>query len=102
MMKAFSGKVLTLALAASFGVAGVAQAEVQDRVIAANVEPAILYQEIVKAATTMCNEADAIGEVVHVNDCVRIVVAKTVSEINRPSLTLYARLNTPTAASRDS
>jgi hypothetical protein len=92
-MRVLTAKGLALALAASFGMASVAHAEVQDRVIAANVEPSVLYQQIVVAAASMCREADAAGEIVNVNKCIKIVTAKTVAEINRPSLTSYALAN---------
>jgi hypothetical protein len=80
---------------------GTARAEVQDRVLTANVAPEVLYQEIVATAKTMCNEAANRGEVFEVNRCVDVVVAKTVAEINRPSLSQYAARITPADVSKE-
>jgi hypothetical protein len=97
MMKILVGAVALCAL-----IAGTAQAEVQDRVVPANVSPQVLYQEIVAAATDMCQEAAANGEVFNVNRCVVFVVDKTIAEVNKPGLTLYAQTTTPAlAAKRD-
>jgi hypothetical protein len=94
-MKTLLGAVAFCAL-----IAGAAQAEVQDRVVAADVSPQELYQGIVVAATAMCREAADAGEVFNVNRCVTIVVAKTVAEVNKPSLTMYAQTTTPAAAAK--
>lgn len=88
-------KSLIGALAFCALMAGTAQAEVKDRVVAADVSPQVLYQEIVVAATSMCREAANSGEVFNVSRCVDIVVEKTVAEVNRPSLTSYAQTTTP-------
>jgi hypothetical protein len=97
-MKTSVGKALILAIAFGAFVPGIAQADVKDRVLVANVAPNVLYQQIVQAATAMCREADSAGEVASVKQCVEIVVAKTISEINTPSLTAYARENAKPSA----
>ena len=67
-----------------------AQADVVDRVISANASPEVLFKQIVVTATAMCNEAAGQGEVFNVTQCVDVVVARTVEELNRPTLTAYA------------
>jgi hypothetical protein len=76
-----------------------AQAEVLDRTIAANASPEVLFQQIVVTATSMCNEAAGQGEVFNVGKCVDVVVARTVEELNRPTLTAYALMARPAIAS---
>jgi hypothetical protein len=75
VMKSVLGAVALCALFAGF-----AQAEVSDRIVAADVPPQVLYENIVTAATSMCREG---------------ANKKTVAEINRPSLTLYAQTTSP-------
>ena len=75
-----------------------AQAEVRDRQISASSSPALLFQQIVKTATAMCNEAAEQGEVFNITQCVDIVVGRTVAELDRPKLTEYALLARPTIA----
>jgi hypothetical protein len=89
-MKSLLGAVALCALFAGF-----AQAEVSDRIVAADVPPQVLYENIVNAATSMCREGANSGEVFNVSRCVTVVVEKTVAEINRPSLTLYAQTTSP-------
>jgi antirestriction protein ArdC len=96
-MKTLLGAVALCAL-----IAGSAQAEVQDRVVSADVPPQVLYQGIVTAATDMCREAADSGDVFDVNRCVAVVVAKTVAEVNKPSLTMYAQTTTPAAVAKRS
>jgi hypothetical protein len=89
-----------LACAAVFSAAcvGGAQAEVTDRTISANAAPEVLFQQIVVTATSMCNEAAGKGEVFDVSRCVDVVVARTVEELNRPTLTAYALVARPAIA----
>lgn len=87
-------KILLSAIAICGLFAPAAYADVQDRVIAADVPPEVLYQEIVTTAKSMCREAADNGEVFNINRCTEIVVAKTIAEINRPNLTRYARTTT--------
>jgi hypothetical protein len=75
-----------------------AQAEVHDRTISVNTSPEVLFKQIVVTATAMCNEAAGQGEVFNVTQCVDIVVARTVEELNRPTLTAYALLARPAIA----
>ena len=91
-------KTLVAALFISATVSGFAHAEVKDRTIPADVTPHALYLSIVGTATAMCQEAASKGEVVNVGQCVEIVVEKTISEINRPSLTSYAQTTSPALA----
>lgn len=93
-------KILLGAYAFCALIAGTAQAEVQDRIVPADVSPEVLYQGIVQAATAMCREGAAAGEVFDVNRCVTVVVAKTVAEVNKPSLTMYAQTTTPAQATK--
>ena len=76
-----------------------AQADVHDRTIAVNASPEVMFQRIVVAATAMCNEGAGQGEVFNVNKCVDVVVARTVEELNRPTLTAYALVARPAIAS---
>jgi hypothetical protein len=75
-----------------------AQAEVVDRTIAASASPEVLFQQIVVTATAMCNEAAGKGEVFDVTRCVDVVVARTIEELNRPTLTAYALAARPAIA----
>ena len=75
-----------------------AQAEVRDRQISASSSPALLFQQIVKTATAMCNEAAEQGEVFNITQCVDIVVGRTVAELDRPKLTEYALIARPAIA----
>jgi hypothetical protein len=96
-MKIFLKK---LACAAIFSAAcvGGAHAEVTDRAIPANAAPDVLFQQIVVTATAMCNEAAGKGEVFDINRCIDVVVARTVEEFNRPTLTAYALVARPSIA----
>lgn len=99
MMKNTLGKVfVVMAVAVGIGAPSFALADVKDRVVAANVAPEVLYQRIVTTATAMCREAEAAGEVANLGQCVDVVVARTVAEINRPNLTSYARANLPSGS----
>jgi hypothetical protein len=93
-------RILMSAVALCAIMAGTAQADVQDRVVSADVSPQVLYQGIVAAATAMCREGADKGEVFNVSRCVAVVVDKTVAEINRPSLTSYAQTTTPAQAAK--
>ena len=88
-MKAHVKKLFAVALCAA-AITSNAQADVSDRAIAANAAPDVLFQQIVVTATSMCNEAAAKGEVFNVTRCVDVVVARTVDELNRPTLTAFA------------
>jgi hypothetical protein len=94
-MKTLFGAIALCALCASG-----AQAEIADRVVPADVPPQVLYQNIVVAAASMCQEAANAGEVFDVPKCVDVVVEETVREINRPSLTLFAQTTTPAEITR--
>lgn len=94
-MKTLLGAISLCAL-----LAGTAQAQVNDRIVSANVAPQVLYKSIVDAATSMCQEGANAGEVFNVNRCVAVVVAKTVAEVNRPSLSMYAQTTTPIEAAK--
>jgi hypothetical protein len=99
MMKNVIEKVfIVITLAVSISAPSLALADVKDRVISANVAPEVLYQRIVTTATAMCREAEAAGEVANLSQCVDVVVARTVAEINRPNLTSYARAILPSSS----
>jgi hypothetical protein len=83
----------------SAALVGGAQAEIADRTIAADAAPEVLFQQIVTAATVMCHEAAAKGETFHITRCVDVVVARTVEELNKPTLTAYAMATRPAIAS---
>lgn len=95
-------KTITMLVGATMAFASIstgAQAEVLDRQIAASSSAEVLFTQIVITATSMCNEAASQGEVFNIGQCVDVVVARTVEELNRPTLTAYARLARPTIAS---
>lgn len=97
-MKKSLKKIIGLAVFCAAFSSG-AQAEVHDRTIAANASPEVLFERIVMTATSMCNEAAGQGEVFNVAKCVDVVVARTVEELDRPTLTAYALVARPTIAS---
>lgn len=80
--------VLTLLCA---GFVTTAQADVADQTIAADSNPEMLFKRIVTTASSMCLEAARAGEVVDVAQCVEIVVAQTVAELNQADLTAIAQ-----------
>lgn len=87
---------VTIALAS---ISTSAQAEVLDRKIVASASAEVLFTQIVTTATAMCIEGASQGEVFNIGQCVDVVVARTVEELNRPTLTAYARLARPSIAS---
>lgn len=87
--KCVSAVILSAALV------GGAQAEIADRAISANVSPEALFQQIVVTATAMCHEAASKGEAFEITRCVDVVVARTVEELNRPTLTAFALVARP-------
>lgn len=93
-MKSTFEKCVSAAILSAALVSG-AQAEIADRAIPANIAPDALFQQIVLTATAMCNEAANKGEVFEITRCVDVVVARTVQELNRPTLTAYALVARP-------
>ncbi|MEN9855166.1 MAG: hypothetical protein RL186_731 [Pseudomonadota bacterium] len=93
--KRFARSALALALLCA-GFATTAQADVADQTIAADSNPEMLYERIVTTASSMCLDAARVGEVVDVGQCVEIVVARTVAELNQADLTAIALNQSPT------
>jgi hypothetical protein len=92
-------KMLVGATIAFASISTGAHAEIRDRQIAASSSAQVLFAQIVVTATSMCNEAASQGEVFNIGQCVDVVVARTVEELNRPTLTAYALLARPAIAS---
>ncbi|NJR20249.1 MAG: hypothetical protein HC777_01320 [Hyphomonadaceae bacterium] len=83
--------VAAIAYFMSVGLVTAAQAEVRDRIVVVNGSPAAQYAQVVEAASAMCREASEQGEVFNVRRCVKVVVAATIAEMDRPDLRQYAQ-----------
>jgi hypothetical protein len=91
MKQGFAKSIVRSAVFMSFCWASVAQADVADRIVQMQGSPAEQYAQIVDAASAMCREAADQGEVFDVRRCVRVVVARTIAEIDRPQLAQFAQ-----------
>jgi hypothetical protein len=78
--------------------AGSAQADIADQKVLANAAPEVVFKQIEQAAISMCAEAARRDRVVNEAQCVNTLIAYTVAEADRPSLTAVALAERPAIA----